>query len=176
MPFSSRRQHGITLIIAMVMLVVIGLISVAIMRNATSSGQVATNNRLQTQANQFAQLALSFCEHQILATGSEKVVTIFNPPTPAAWTQKANWAGGGANVGSGTNAAYTLQTANINGSVQPAVMPQCMVEKTTDPSGALYTVTARGFSDDFRADANTAATVSGSVVWLQSTVYAPPNS
>ena len=168
MTLSSRRQRGVSLIIAMVMLVIIGFISVAIMRNATSSDQVATNNRVQTQANQFAQLALSFCEHQIVATGAEKVITVFDPaPAPAAWTLKPNWLSGGANN------AYTLTTANINSAVRPAVMPQCMVEKATDPSGYVYTVTARGFSDDFRADAN-AATVSGSVVWLQSTVYAPP--
>jgi hypothetical protein len=66
-----------------------------------------------------------------------------------------------------------LTVANINSTVRPAVMPQCMVEKSTAPTGYVYTVTARGFSDDYRDDVN-AATISGSVVWLQSTVYAPP--
>jgi Tfp pilus assembly protein PilX len=165
---SSRRQRGITLIIAMVMLVIIGFISVAVMRNATSSDQVATNNRVQTQANQFAQLALVFCENQITATGAAKVLTVVDPaPATAAWTLKPNWVGGG------TNPAYTLTATNVNSTIKPARMPQCLVEKSPDPSGALYTVTARGFSDDFRDNA-AAATISGSVVWLQSTVYVAP--
>ena len=61
----ARAQRGFSLIIAMLMLAVIGLASAAIMRNATSGDQVANNNRLQTQANQYAQLALRFCESQL---------------------------------------------------------------------------------------------------------------
>ena len=49
----------------MLMLAVIGLASAAIMRNAVSGDQVANNNRLQTQASQYAQLALRFCIGQL---------------------------------------------------------------------------------------------------------------
>ncbi|HYP33336.1 MAG TPA: hypothetical protein VES00_15815, partial [Burkholderiaceae bacterium] len=52
-----------------------------------------------------------------------------------------------------------------------AVMPQCLVEKATDPSGYVYTVTARGFSADFTDDPTTGATRSGCAVWLQATLY-----
>jgi type IV pilus assembly protein PilX len=156
--------RGFSLIIAMLMLAVIGLASAAIMRNATSGDQVATNNRLQTQASQYAQLALRFCEMQLARTPAERGVTLFDPATPPAWTAQRNWAPGGA------RSAHTLSSADAGSSVQPRVAPQCMMEGTALPH--VYTVTARGFSPDFRADASTGATRSGSVVWLQATVYA----
>ena len=161
---TRRRQRGVSLIIAMLMLVVIGLMSVAIIRNATSSDQAVTSNRLQTQANQFAQIALQFCENQLaLPPGVSQIVTVVKPaPTPAAWTVKANW------INTGT-AVWTLRSADINSVVKPKVYPQCLVEQSTF-SLQVYTVTARGFSDDYTHDANN-ATTSGSVVWLQSTVY-----
>ena len=68
------RARGFSLIIAMLMLAVIGLASAAIMRNATSGDQVANNNRLQTQANQYAQLALRFCESQLALSSSARSV------------------------------------------------------------------------------------------------------
>ena len=159
---ARRHQRGVSLIIAMLMLVVIGLVSVAIIRNATSSDQAVTSNRVQTQANQFAQLALQFCENQVtLVSGS--VVTIVKPfPTPAAWTVKSNWVNAGTPV-------WTLRSADITGAMQPRVYPQCLVEQSS-LSTRIFTVTARGFSDDYTQDANH-ATTSGSVVWLQSTIY-----
>lgn len=161
-----RRERGISLIIAMLMLAVIGLASAAIMRNATSGDQVATNNRLQTQASQYAQLALRYCENQLtLAPAARRTVVVgANAGSPPAWTVRANWSSGGA------HAAYTLAAADIGSSVQPRVPPQCQAEAT--PTDKVYTVTARGFSPDFRADPRTGVTRSGSVVWLQSTLYA----
>ena len=44
------------------------------------------------------------------------------------------------------------------------------MEATAVPN--VYTVTARGFSADFKADPSTGATRNGSVVWLQATIYA----
>ena len=160
---TRRPQRGVSLIIAMLMLVVIGLMSVAIIRNATSSDQAVTNNRLQTQANQFAQIALQFCENQVTLLAADRVVNVVQPfPTPAAWTVKSNWINTGTPV-------WTLRAADITGSVQPKVYPQCVAE-VSSISARIYTVTARGFSDDYTQDANH-ATTSGSVVWLQSTIY-----
>ena len=48
------------------------------------------------------------------------------------------------------------------------------MEATNVPD--VYTVTARGFSADFRADRSTGATRSGSTVWLQATVLAVGDS
>jgi len=155
---------GFSLIIAMLMLAVIGLASAAIMRNATSGDQVANNNRLQTQANQYAQLALRFCESQLALASSVRSVVLLPAATPAAWTVQGNWSG------TPPGGAHTLVAAEIGGAVLPRVAPQCVMEATAVP--IVFTVTARGFSADFKADPGTGATRNGAVVWLQATIYA----
>ena len=84
--------------------------------------------------------------------------------TPEAWTVQRNWAATGKAV------AHTLVAAEIGSAVQPRVPPQCLMEATAVPT--IYTVTARGFSADFKADPGTGATRSGSTVWLQATIFA----
>ena len=165
---ARRRTQGFSLIVAMLMLAVIGLASAAIMRNAVSGDQVANNNRLQTQASQYAQLALRFCLGQLGLPPESRVVRLLPLATPPAWTVRDNWssAGGGA--------AHTLAAAEIGASVQPRVAPQCLAEATSLPN--TYTVTARGFSADFKADASTGATRNGSAAWVQATVYADPEA
>ena len=148
----------------MLMLAVIGLASAAIMRNATSGDQVANNNRLQTQASQYAQLALRFCESQLALASSMRSVALLPVATPAAWTVRANWSG------THPDAAHALVAAEIGSAVLPRVAPQCVMEATAVAN--VYTVTARGFSADFKADPGTGATRNGSVVWLQATIYA----
>jgi len=162
------RARGFSLIVAMLMLAVIGLASAAIMRNAISGDQVANNNRLQTQASQYAQLALRFCLGQLGLPPESRVVRLLPLATPPAWTVRDNWssAGGGA--------AHTLAAAEIGASVQPRVAPQCLAEATSLPN--TYTITARGFSADFKADPSTGATRNGSAVWLQATIYADSES
>ena len=164
-PPSRRAERGISLIIAMLMLVVIGLASAAIIRNATSADRAVNNNRLQTQANQFAQVALRFCESQVLLSvnGQPTVVVVQTPAvSPANWTAKANWFNGAT--------AHTLSSAEMTGATMPKVFPQCMAEQTAGANARVFTVTARGFSDDFTEDKNDHSTISGSVIWLQSTI------
>ena len=156
------RARGFSLIIAMLMLAVIGLASAAIMRNATSADQVANNNRLQTQASQYAQLALRFCESQLALPASSRRVALQPAATPPAWTVQADWTARGV--------AHTLAPAEIGSTVHPRVPPQCLVEAAAMPN--VYTVTARGFSADYKADPGTGATRNGSAVWLQATIYA----
>ena len=163
----ARRRsvaRGFSLIIAMLMLAVIGLASAAIMRNATSGDQVANNNRLQTQANQYAQLALRFCELQMALPPDARSVTLLPATAKGAWTLQDNW------TKPGPGAARTLLATDMGSAVQPRVAPQCMMEATDVPK--VYTVTARGFSADFRADAGTGATRTGSAIWLQATIFA----
>ena len=148
----------------MLLLAVIGLVSAAIMRNAVSGEQAATGNRLQTQASQYAQLALRFCESQLAQPAATRVVALRPVATPATWTSQRHW------TSSDANAAHTLAAGEIGSAVQPAIAPQCLVEATAVAD--VYTVTARGFSADFRADPTTGATRTGSAVWLQATIYA----
>jgi len=80
-------------------------------------------------------------------------------------TVQRNW------TASGSNSAHTLSATDIGSATQPRVAPQCLMESTAVPD--VYTITARGFSADFRADATTGSTRNGSAVWLQATIYAP---
>ena len=161
---ARARAGGFSLIIAMLMLAVIGLASAAIMRNATSGDQVANNNRLQTQANQYAQLAMRYCESQLALPGVARSVRVFTLASPPSWTQQRNW------TTPGPRTAHTLVARDIGSAVQPRVAPQCMMESAGVAN--VYTVTARGFSADFKADPRTGSTLNGSSVWLQATVYA----
>jgi len=159
---TAARARGFSLIVAMLMLAVIVIASAAIMRDATSADKIANNNRLQTQAAQYAQLALRFCESQLVLAAPSRSVVLQPAAMPAAWTVQADWADKGV--------AHTLLAAEIGSKVLPRVPPQCLMEATAVPD--TYTVTARGFSADYKADARTGATRSGSAVWLQTTVYA----
>jgi type IV pilus assembly protein PilX len=165
---ATARARGFSLIIAMLMLAVIGLVSAAIMRNATSGDQVANNNRLQTQANQYAQLALRFCESQLALGSSSRSVALQPVTSPEAWTEPRNW------TTTDKALAHTLVAAEIGSAVLPRVAPQCLMEATAVPN--IYTVTARGFSADFKADPGTGATRNGSAIWLQATIYAEAES
>jgi len=165
---ARRHARGFSLIVAMLMLAVIGLASAAIMRNAVSGDQVANNNRLQTQASQYAQVALRFCLAQLGQPPETRVARVLPLTTPPAWTTQRNWSDSGANI------AHTLTAAEVGSSVQPRVAPQCLAEATSLPN--TYTVTARGFSADFKADASTGATRNGSAAWVQATVYADPEA
>ena len=157
-------ERGFTLIIAMLMLAVIGLASAAIMRNATIGDQVANNNRLQVQANQYAQFALRLCENQLALPSTARSVTLLAAASPPAWSKARNW------MTTAAGPAHTLAPADLGRALQARVAPQCLMEATSLPK--VYTVTARGFSADFRADPGTGSTRSGSVVWLQATIYA----
>jgi len=158
----SARARGFSLIVAMLMLAAIGLASAAILRNATSADQEANGSRLQTQASQYAQLALRLCESQLALAPSSRSVTLQPAATPAAWTVPGDWAPRGV--------AHTLAPAEIGSAVRPRMAPQCLMEAA--PVAGLFTVTARGFSPDYQADPGTGATRNGSAVWLQATIHA----
>ena len=161
---AAAGAQGFALIFALLMLVAIGLCAAAIMRNVTGGDQVATNSRLQAQAGQYAQLALRWCEMQLALASAVRSVAPLPAATPPAWTAQRNWTTGGA------DAAHTLTAADIGSPVLPRSAPQCLLEATALQH--VYTVTARGFSPDFSADASTGATRSGGVAWVQAMVYA----
>jgi len=153
----SANQGGVALIVALVVLVVIGLASAAVMRGALSSDLVANNARVQTLANQAAQVALRYCEAQLVAG------TIAPRPaaTPLEWETFTNW----------TDSAmkHDVPEEYLKSELStywPSQMPQCMAQYSTAGTATTIVVTARGFSPDFAADTN-GSTLSGSVAWLQ---------
>lgn len=174
-------QRGISLIIVLIMVVVIGLTSAAAIRNATSDERVTNNIRMQNLAQQYADAALRYCEAELAKADASRVVTLQEinlVPTAfdatqanAAWRMAVTWLGVGGASASRTTLPE-LQIKSSNSSFKPTTLPQCVVEKQAleDATKIAYVVTARGFSPDYTADAETGVTVSGSVVWLQSTL------
>ncbi len=162
----APAQRGIALIIAMIMLVIIGITSVGIMRTTLNNDQVSQNTRAQTQALQYAQAALTYCETHYKNSSPGNPV-VFAAATPANWTAFANWTSGS---GVSPNAYRLLGSELVSSStnvVVPPTLPECMIEAGTLPGSNVVITTARGFSLDYSADAS-GNTTSGSVVWLQS--------
>lgn len=162
-----RRQRGVTLIVALVMLVIIGLTSAAVMRGAMSADTIANNSRLQTLAQQTAQIALRYCESQLEVPVGPRAITVRDTAATEAqqaWLQFNNWHGAGA-IAADVPASLLAST---DSSFTPGKTPQCLAEGS--PLGAnVFIVTARGFSPGYQENAAGRA-VTGSVVWLQSTV------
>jgi type IV pilus assembly protein PilX len=158
-PATRPAQQGVTLLVVLVMLAVIGLTSASAMRQAANADMVSNNTRLEQLAKQSAQAALHYCESQVTGSGTPAVeVQAANAGSPV-WKNLANWKGSGMKAVSVPTASY----AAANG-----VAPQCLVEYS--PLGNnVYIITARGFSPDFKEDTK-GKTQRGAVVWLQSTL------
>lgn len=173
-------QAGVSLIIVLIMLVIIGLTSAAAMRNATSGEKVTNSIRLQNLAQQYAEAALRYCEAEMLKVDADRVATlveanIITTPVETAdaatgWGQAASWTGAGGIAATKT----TLPEGRVKSqdrSFRPSRLPECVVERQGLADGSLaYVITARGFSPGYTAHAVSGVTTAGSVVWLQSTI------
>ena len=160
-PARPAVAAGMTLIIAMVMLAVIGLASVAVLRDSLSTDQVALGVRSQSQALQYAQAALRWCERR--AASGAAAPGVLPPATPAHWVVPGHWRGPSAE-------AYSLTRADLSaagGGAFPASPPQCLVEQRALADGLALVVTARGASLDYVED-RAGRSLNGSMVWVQS--------
>lgn len=170
---AARRQSGVVLIVAMVMLVIIGLASVAIMRNTLSNDIIADNNRLQSQAMQAAQAGLRYCE-SLAGTPTQTAQAAAASPDLENWNTFANWTGN-AGATLAAQAALQVPASFVNSLDSSATkrrnsrkLPQCMAQIRSLGTANVYVVTARGFSDNY-IETN-GRTQTGAVVWLQSIV------
>ena len=174
-PFPHRApQQGFVLILALIMLVVLSGAAAWAAKAAISGEQIANNLRTVLTAQQSAEMALRYCENQMLAgNAAGLVVNMDGAAAPTQWQTRSNW-------GTLTNPprANTLP-ASVTDSVNSAgfamgLRPQCMVEELrlaqSDMQKAqAYLITARGYSPDYSADAN-GKTKTGTEIWVQSTV------
>lgn len=161
----AGREHGVALIVALIVLVIIGLTSASVMRGALSSDLVANNTRVQTLANQAAQIALKYCEMQIKGElPSPPPFNLRSPPAnvgdPMDWETFENWTD--ADIVNEVPEAFMKSEAS---SFWPSTPPECMAQRSTLGTANTIVVTARGFSPDYAEDGG--QTTSGSVVWLQ---------
>lgn len=181
-PLASRRierqQRGMSLIVVLIMLIVIGITAASGMRSATSEQRATNNLRLESTAQQYAEAALRYCETQLQITNTAtRVVTLRTIPTTTfqvtGWEDPLSWtaANGRASSTRTSVPANVISTAGIT--EVPGTLPQCVAETQTQGAGTatfeVTVLTARGFSPDYAADAD-GKTTSGSVVWLQSII------
>ena len=167
---SPRGQRGVALIVAMIVLVIIGLTSVSVMRGALSSDQLVNNSRVQTLAAQAAQIALRYCENQ---ANADTLPGGFHLGTSAApdklnWLAFDNWAS--ADI---VNEVPDEYMATADSTFEPSKAPQCIAQCTVlaDGKTKVLQTNSRGFSPDYSDNDSDGYSDSGSVVWLQSTVY-----
>jgi Tfp pilus assembly protein PilX len=175
--FASRLwrihgQSGASLIIVLIMLGVIALTSAATLRNAISNERVSHNFRMHLLAQQYAEAGLRYCERQLTLTDASSIEGLkesnlfaaSGSVTPA-WRKRGNWNGSGVDSASRMTVPEAVVVSSES-AFKPGKLPDCLVEKQTLESGAVYVITARGFSSDYTADAR-GFTATGSVVWLQ---------
>lgn len=177
-------QRGVSLLIVLIMLVVIGLTSAASLRSASSNERISNNFRMHALAEHYAEAALRYCETQLTLADSARVNSLqdaslraFTGAAYPAWANTLTWTGAGGAAASLTRVPEAL-VASADSAFKPAQLPQCAVENLSipltqngEPAGAadVYVITARGFSTDYSASVQ-GFSLTGSVVWLQSVV------
>lgn len=157
-----KAQSGVVLIVVLILLVVIGMVSAAAMRGALTADQISNNARLENVAKQAAQIALRYCEGQVVlpTPGVTIQPAVASIDAPGNWETYANWS---SPTGVKATTVPESYMKAADGYV-PATRPQCLAE-FSPVNPAVRVITARGFGPDY-----VAATNSGSVVWLQSVI------
>lgn len=174
MAANPRRQHGIVLIMSLVMLVIVALLATATMKNALSSESVSGNVRLQQLAHQSAEIALRFCEDAVIkaiAGSAPSGFSIQAYSTSPLGSSTTFW------DSANSDGLYVLSLDIVNADGKPYKRsPECVAERLA-PAGSprvdeLIVVTARGFGPEVAsldADAGDRRP-KGSEVFLQSTL------
>ena len=173
------RQGGISLIIVMIMVVIIGLTSASAIRKATSGERATLNVRMQNLAQQYAEAGLRYCEAELAKVTTARTAKLADGNivekafgVASAWEKPTSWikdAGVAGDASASRTVVPESWIKSTSSSVVPANLPQCVVEKQVLADGKKALVlTARGFSPDYTFTESTGQTKSGSVVWLQS--------
>jgi len=133
-PSPSRdAQHGATLIIALVMLVLVTLVGIAMIRAATMDEKMAGNSRDRDKAFQAAEAAVQKC--LVMLQTNPGGLNLLSPAT----TGNPNWEGGWSDSNS---LEVTLPTEDDATGARLAEQPRCMFETLGAGSGN-YRVTGR---------------------------------
>ena len=167
-----RTSRGVSLVIVLIMMIIIGITAATAMRTATSEQRATNNQRVEASALQYAEAALRYCESEMVKDSGSRIGSLAEsnilasstPPT-LVWIAPASW----NDPGTSSRTTVPVDKLQINAaeSVPPLYLPQCVVEKNT-VQGLL--ITARGFSPDYNPDPVTGATLTGAVVWVQSAI------
>lgn len=170
----AQRAQGIVLLLVLVMLVVLSGAAGWAAKAALSGEQVANNLRMNANAQEWAELALRYCEDGVMAKDIPLIILPLplgasSGTMPKAWSTLGNWTAAPRQ----TNSVPAAQLQDAFGAV-PATAPVCMIEEmrlvpidTQNLQGFL--ITARGFSQDYQ-EASDGAITSGTDAWVQSMI------
>lgn len=176
-----KRERGVVLIIAMIMLFIISVLAVTSMRGAASTEALAGNVRTVELATQAADIALRHCESSVVeiisvaggATPSYSTsitaANILPASTPPNWQNLSTW-------DSTSTMALVMPTSLVGGTSTYKRPPECMIENlpiipaggSTVNTTASFVITARGFGPEVSAADASRSRPMGSEVWLQS--------
>lgn len=131
---ASQHQKGAVLVIALIMLLVITLASIATIRSTTLDERMAGNSRDRDKALQAAEAAVRVCLKQLTVDiPSTFTGTILEPVLSGTehWDVPTNWASGSPNS----------VEVDMTAAAGLASNPRCMVERLG--TGDNYRVTGR---------------------------------
>jgi type II secretory pathway pseudopilin PulG len=180
----KRKQGGVVLVVAIVILAIVSILAAYSTRNASSAEQVSNNVRLTELATQAADIALRHCERSAADVVAEQLTgestydrrgfasdNIFPAEDAWKWQTPAEW-------DKAPPVPYVLPLNVLNEQGLNATYkraPECMVGRIPMrlSSGAVtitrtFVVTARGFGPDVDAANANRTRPAGSEVWLQS--------
>lgn len=174
-PSSAHRRHnrGVSLIIVLIMMIIIGITAATAMRSATSEQRATNNMRVEASALQYAEAALRYCENEMKKSPASRpstlqtasIYTSTGPgPTVSGWGDPATWTGSSGRASASRTEVPDSVIQDSTDTVLPNQNPECVVENM---SGYGMVITARGYSPDYAKDGS-GITTSGAVVWLQS--------
>ena len=178
--FAAARSRGIILPLTLVLLVVLSLLGIMAMRNATIGSETMNGVRSYTVAEMAAEAGLRYCEEvakeaatpsvpakyvaevaKIASTARTGSTPITSPTDAGAyWADKGSWAAAGTK-------RVVVDSTKTAGS-KYKYPPQCIIEKLKNTAGEAYLITARGIANDAQYDTTTGKVITGSEIWLQS--------
>lgn len=176
------RAQGLVLIVALILMAVIAVTSAAAIRSVTSGDMIGSNLRNANLSQQAGEAALRWCESQVLNDATTPSVVPILPVVPEgmeSWRTIANWA-------NATVIPNAVLNNTLTGTNRYTTFPRCLAQavqlrpalddanlQIANQTIRVVQVTVRAFSPDYNRNASGIGT--GSEVWLQSTLYIPPN-
>lgn len=181
----STQQSGVVLVVALLLLMVLTILASVSIRGASSSEQIANQDRLKTLGQQSAEAALRYCEALVQAYAMDNTKNAPNlgglVPSAAPGAGNFNWEiNAGQNFWDGAPGANSPQIApfaaagdGVGGNgLYFQRPPECMSQYTSAGNTKVFVTTARGFGPEVPAAPNpkNGTLPVGTEVWLQSVI------
>jgi type IV pilus assembly protein PilX len=183
----SRGQHGVVLVITLILIVILSLLGTFAIRNATQSERSINGIRSAEVAREAAETALRFCEQVAIFDADGKDYTEYGSDgvrsriigtaigsesdTAAAWRIDSNWTDNKAiSVPIAYSNKSTGGTADID-ALQFTTQPRCLIQKietASTPKLTGYLITGRGFANNAKFSPATGKSTQGAESWMQS--------